>query len=251
MDYQKIYNQIIERAQNRNLEGYKEKHHILPRCMGGGDKKENLVELTAREHFICHKLLVKIYPKSKKLKWAFYNMCRFKKYSSNREYEIGRKELSKLQSKPILQYDLKGNFIKEWESGKEVSEKNGFNPINISSCLRKKGKSAHGFIWRFKENNVYLNIMPPKRKKHKERKPNKSGKYGIKKPIHQYDKDGKFIKEYEGIIDVKKDGFRPDAISACCRGVQKTSGGFIWRYKHNEDLTLPYPDLSQFKIYNQ
>ena len=30
MNYQKIYSQIIERAKNRQLEGYKEKHHILP-----------------------------------------------------------------------------------------------------------------------------------------------------------------------------------------------------------------------------
>ena len=37
MNYQKIYNQIIERAKTRQLEGYKEKHHILPRCMGGLD----------------------------------------------------------------------------------------------------------------------------------------------------------------------------------------------------------------------
>ena len=51
MDYQKIYDQIIERAKNRQLEGYKEKHHIIPKCVGGTNDKENLVELTAREHF--------------------------------------------------------------------------------------------------------------------------------------------------------------------------------------------------------
>jgi len=56
MNYQKIYDQIIERAKNRKLEGYKEKHHIIPKCLGGPDNKENLVELTAREHFLCHLL---------------------------------------------------------------------------------------------------------------------------------------------------------------------------------------------------
>jgi hypothetical protein len=40
MNYQKIYNQIIERAQNRILEGYVEKHHIIPKCLGGLDNKE-------------------------------------------------------------------------------------------------------------------------------------------------------------------------------------------------------------------
>ena len=52
MNYQKIYNQIIERAKNRQLEGYKEKHHIIPRCLNGNNDKENLVKLTAREHFL-------------------------------------------------------------------------------------------------------------------------------------------------------------------------------------------------------
>lgn len=62
MNYQRIYNQIIERARDRQLSGYRERHHILPRSMGGDDSTENLVELTAREHFICHWLLTKIHP---------------------------------------------------------------------------------------------------------------------------------------------------------------------------------------------
>ena len=42
MDYQKIYNSLIERSKNRLLEGYSEKHHIVPRCLGGTNKKENI-----------------------------------------------------------------------------------------------------------------------------------------------------------------------------------------------------------------
>ena len=45
MNYKKIHDQIIERAKTRKLEGYKEKHHIIPRCMGGNDEPENLVQL--------------------------------------------------------------------------------------------------------------------------------------------------------------------------------------------------------------
>jgi hypothetical protein len=70
MNYQKIYDQIIKQAKTRKLDGYKEKHHIIPKCIGGLDTKENLVELTAREHFICHRLLCKIYPDNLKLKYA-------------------------------------------------------------------------------------------------------------------------------------------------------------------------------------
>ena len=58
--YTRIYNQIIARAQSRTLTGYKEKHHIIPQSLSGTNDKANLVELTAREHFICHWLLVKM-----------------------------------------------------------------------------------------------------------------------------------------------------------------------------------------------
>lgn len=58
--YTRIYYQIVTRAQHRTLDGYKEKHHIIPKSFGGSNKKENLVELTAREHFICHWLLTKM-----------------------------------------------------------------------------------------------------------------------------------------------------------------------------------------------
>lgn len=57
--YKRWYDSIIKNAKTRTLEGYKERHHVLPRCMGGSNKKENIANLTAREHFICHWLLTK------------------------------------------------------------------------------------------------------------------------------------------------------------------------------------------------
>lgn len=62
MNYHLIHDRLIERARNRKLDGYVEKHHILPGCKGGLDTPENLVELTAREHYIIHVLLAKIHP---------------------------------------------------------------------------------------------------------------------------------------------------------------------------------------------
>jgi hypothetical protein len=58
--------------------------------------------------------------------------------------------LKKSNSKSILQYDLKGNFIKEWESGKLASKELKINPGNISSCCAKIYKSAGGYIWKYK-----------------------------------------------------------------------------------------------------
>jgi hypothetical protein len=57
--YRKWYNNIVSSAKNRVVEGYTERHHIVPRSLGGTDDVSNLVRLSAREHFICHLLLTK------------------------------------------------------------------------------------------------------------------------------------------------------------------------------------------------
>jgi hypothetical protein len=84
MLYIKVYNDIIERAKSRKLLEYTEKHHIIPKCMGGNDDKDNLVKLTFREHFICHRLLCKIYPNSYKLYYALSCMIRVSKTNLKR-----------------------------------------------------------------------------------------------------------------------------------------------------------------------
>lgn len=76
MNYQRIYADIIERAKTRVPCGYVERHHIIPRCMGGPDTKGNMVALTPEEHFVAHVLLVKIYPQEKNLILAVQKMTR-------------------------------------------------------------------------------------------------------------------------------------------------------------------------------
>ena len=57
--YKKWYDSIVNHDRNRTIEGYAERHHIVPRSLGGTNDATNLVKLTAREHFICHLLLTK------------------------------------------------------------------------------------------------------------------------------------------------------------------------------------------------
>ena len=55
--YTRIYFNIVNNAKSRtNYTGYVEKHHIIPKSLGGTNKKSNLVELTAKEHYLCHRL---------------------------------------------------------------------------------------------------------------------------------------------------------------------------------------------------
>jgi len=84
MNYQKIYQNLIENRKQNILESYVETHHIIPKCLGGTDRKENLVKLTAREHFVAHQLLIKIYPTSKKLIYAVQMMSNNKQYGSKK-----------------------------------------------------------------------------------------------------------------------------------------------------------------------
>jgi hypothetical protein len=84
MDYKKIYDQITQRSKSENRtkgkDIYYEAHHIIPLCMGGEGKTSqwkwhtNVVLLTAREHFLCHWLLHRIYPENIKLLYAFDKM---------------------------------------------------------------------------------------------------------------------------------------------------------------------------------
>ena len=104
MNYQKIYNQLIEKRQqniltkNKNDPNwiYNERHHIIPKCLGGTDDKSNLVNLTAREHFIAHYLLWKIHPCDGIL-LAFYmfkkgnnDSCVKRNFKNSRLYESAR-----------------------------------------------------------------------------------------------------------------------------------------------------------------
>ena len=76
MNYERIYHNIINnRLENPVLNEYTECHHILPKSLGGSNDKSNLVNLLAREHFICHKLLVHIYPNEVSLKYALWMIC--------------------------------------------------------------------------------------------------------------------------------------------------------------------------------
>jgi group I intron endonuclease len=119
----------------------------------------------------------------------------------------------------ILQYDLQGNFIKEWNS---VLEANVFlgkttNASSISLCLVGKYKKAFGYIWKYK----FSNEIPNKTKI----------KFNY---IVQLDKTGNIINEFiNPTVAQKETGINSGSIWYCLNGKTKTSGGYIWKYKEN------------------
>lgn len=70
MNYQRHYDDLISRARTRELSGYSERHHIQPKCLGGANDENNIVRLTAEEHFLAHQLLVRMFPGNRGLIWA-------------------------------------------------------------------------------------------------------------------------------------------------------------------------------------
>jgi hypothetical protein len=93
MNYLKHYELLISRARQRHLESEFEKHHIIPRCMGGDNTPDNLVKLTVEEHYVAHQLLVKIYPGVPGLVYAANMMTVASTYThrSNKRYGWLRK----------------------------------------------------------------------------------------------------------------------------------------------------------------
>lgn len=73
-------------------------------------------------------------------------------------------------------------------------------------------------------------------------------KYRIpkKKPVEQYDIYGNFIRDWDSVTDPYKMGVVSsyDGVSACCRGKQKSSNGFIWKFKNSKDDIESYQRAS-------
>ncbi|EPO7485278.1 HNH endonuclease signature motif containing protein [Escherichia coli] len=137
MNYQKIYNDLISRAKAREpLSEYKETHHIIPKCLGGTNDVENLVDLTGREHFLAHRLLTK-YNSYPGLKQAFGMMCLTNKgrnYNvSSRLYELGKKLLSEAMTGREMSEETKAK-ISEALKGRQ------FTDLHIQRMRKPKSK---------------------------------------------------------------------------------------------------------------
>lgn len=185
MNYRKIYNQIIKNRKFNEVEGYTEKHHILPRSLGGTDEKNNLINLTAREHFLCHFLLAKMYEKETfgwyKMNHAFlmmkcesYNQIR---YFNSRLYESLKKNFSNLMSlvqngKNNSQYgtmwicniELKENRkIRKYEEIPEgwIKGRNSWNKKNTAKKTKRENlklKEETMFYWNLFKNGEYYSL---------------------------------------------------------------------------------------------
>jgi len=139
MNYIKIYNNIVDRGRVRIIDGYKELHHIVPKCMGGLNSADNLVYLTPEEHYVAHQLLVKIYPGNKKIIYAAMLMtsCTNIVKRNNKLFGWLRRRASEAMSKSLLEFHHnkgKPAFNRNIPHSQETKDK-------ISKS--RKGQTAH------------------------------------------------------------------------------------------------------------
>ncbi len=131
MNYQKIYNDLIaKRKEFPYIDGYSERHHILPRSLGGSDDKDNLVRLSAKEHYIAHLLLCKIYendkPKFYKMIKAFVMMSASPngdntRYFNAKTYQYYKEDFAKIMSES-QQGDKNSQYGSMWIYSTELRE---------------------------------------------------------------------------------------------------------------------------------
>lgn len=126
---------VLKNLGPRDLSGYTETHHIIPRCLHGSDNKENLIKLTLREHYLAHWLLWRAYPDYLPLASAFLQMTNKNPkvktdqgIITSRTYEKLRTNVYKLLATHtkgwVYVKDAQGNVIKmskaEYENQSEL-----------------------------------------------------------------------------------------------------------------------------------
>lgn len=161
MNHILTYHRLIAKAKGRTRpDGYVEKHHIMPRALGGSDNSDNLVTLTSREHFIAHMLLAKMHGG---VMWqALVIMKGGNRYVNARMFEVARRVAPierekaialKRQSDPVFD-----NYMNKVKSSATKNRQEGY-----------QAKAGQEFKVRFANDIEYANIIRINRAKAQEK----------------------------------------------------------------------------------
>jgi len=133
--------------------------------------------------------------------------------------EQTKEKLKLINNIEIIQLSLDGEFIKEWISGHEAARQLNYKSSNINRCVNGFIKTYKNYLWVKKgdyNNNNYINRITKSRNR----------------PIIQYDMNVNIIKKWDSVSNAQKITGIWNIRSACI-GVQKSAGGFIWRFEDN------------------
>ncbi len=126
------------------------------------------------------------------------------------KFLIPTKESHKNQ--PVYQYDLNGNFIKEFPNQKAIAEFLGLKSCNVNNSI-KQGHSYHGFQWSYEKVPFMKELKP------------KSGRV---RKVGRYSLEGELLETFNSVNEAKRT-WGSSAVG-CLRGSHKTCRGYIFKY---------------------
>ena len=221
MTYQEyIQNILDERGRFGIPDGeYKERHHIVPKCMGGNNKKDNLIDLTAQEHYEVHKLLSEENPRNLGLLYAWHMMSHGGGSSKKRtvqneeEYTQARKKYAEYMSEHF-----------SGENNPKYGVSCNIGPDNpMFGADRKREKSP--WYGKQRDNNTKEKFC-----------------YDGCKRIFQKDLDGNIVNVFVSAAEASRlTGINYTCIKDVARHRNRcnTAGGFKWEY---DESCVPFKD---------
>ena len=164
--YTDIYNSIVKRGREKKPVGYSEKHHVVPTSLGGNNKKKNIVRLTAKEHYVCHLLLIKMVEKDsveyKKMCMAWGQMHWCESKNQDRKFKIVN---SRLYEKLRIEHSKAMKFLQKGKKNSQHGKIWIHNPNLKQSKKISKGEVPEGWT-----KGRILNWKKYKKNKIKEKK---------------------------------------------------------------------------------
>lgn len=156
--YTIIYYRIINRSKNRTTDGYTEKHHIVPKSLGGTNDKSNIAVLTAREHYICHLLLTRMTIGKNKNKMV-YAAAAFRAWASKHHKRKIYFNSRTFQTVKELRQSALQEQMADPENKKKSSD--GAKKLWANSDYKKEASEKRKQLW---NNPEYLSKMKARKR---------------------------------------------------------------------------------------
>lgn len=227
--YEEFINNILDTRGRFNCgEEYHERHHIIPKCCGGTDDKDNLIDLFAREHFEAHRLLALENPDIKGLTYAWWCMSYVVNKDTKERYIVTEKEYeeARIAVSKISKGENNSNYGKKYTDEEKEHLRKLFSGEN------------NPFYGKHHSQDTIQKLRELRKDKY-------SGKNHPRcRKVFCIELNRTFwgAKEAEILY-----GISHQHISACCNGKRKTAGGYHWQYANEPKKTLNDVEKSNWK----
>lgn len=217
MTYQNFIQNIIDTRGRFACNGYKERHHIIPKSMGGSNDENNLIDLYAQEHFIAHKLLALENPDERKLVYAWWRMSHKRAKNNKVEIEVTADDYA--LSRELFVNHMKHRIVTK-ETRKKLSDINrGKNNAMYGKCGEQNPcygrKHTQEERQRMKNNHVDVSGI-------------NNPMYGLRGSKSPHAKSCYCIEldtVYGSLVEAEElTGVHRQSISGCLRGVRQSAG---------------------------